>query len=215
MRIIKPYAEPAIPGQPLPPTEYLYSLVEAAGRTCYLSERVEGDTTESFIKRLMKRKHWSVLEHATVSVRLICDRGVSHELVRHRLASYSQESTRYCNYSKGKFGEEITVIKPCFWDETDLKYAGWANLCSKAEDAYIGLMKSGATPQEARSVLPNSLKTEIVVTMNIRNWRHFFEMRYLGVAGTPHPQMVEVAEKAFDLLCSQYPAFFEDLKKAK
>ena len=117
MRIIKPYAEPAIPGQPLPPTEYLYSLVEAAGRTCYLSERVEGDTTEDFIKRLMKRKHWSVLEHATVSVRIICDRGVSHELVRHRLASYSQESTRYCNYSKGKFGNEITVIEPCFWEE--------------------------------------------------------------------------------------------------
>ena len=214
MRIIKPYAEPAIPGQPLPPTEYLYSLVEAAGRTCYLSERVEGDTTESFIKRLMKRKHWSVLEHATISVRIICDRGVSHELVRHRLASYSQESTRYCNYSKGKFGNEITVIKPCFWEENSPEYQMWKKACEFSEIMYMDLLNEGATPQQARSVLPNSLKTEIVVTMNIRNWRHFFEMRYLGVAGTPHPQMVEVAEKAFDLLCSQYPAFFEDLKKA-
>lgn len=214
MRIIKPYAEPAIPGQPLPPTEYLYSLVEAAGRTCYLSERVEGDTTESFIQRLMKRKHWSVLEHATVSVRIICDRGVSHELVRHRLASYSQESTRYCNYSKGKFGNEITVIEPCFWRKNSPEYQMWKKACEFSETMYMDLLNEGATPQQARSVLPNSLKTEIVVTMNIRNWRHFFEMRYLGVAGTPHPQMVEVAEKAFDLLCSRYPAFFEDLKKA-
>lgn len=214
MRIIKPYAEPAILGQPLPPTEYLYSLVEAAGRTCYLSERVEGDTPESFIQRLMKRKHWSVLEHATVSVRIICDRGVSHELVRHRLASYSQESTRYCNYSKGKFGNEITVIEPCFWEENSPEYQMWKKACEFSETMYMDLLNEGATPQQARSVLPNSLKTEVVVTMNIRNWRHFFEMRYLGVAGTPHPQMVEVAEKAFDLLCSQYPAFFEDLKKA-
>lgn len=214
MRIIKPYAESAIPGQSLPPTEYLYSLVEAAGRTCYLSERVEGDTTEDFIKRLMKRKHWSVLEHATISVRIICDRGVSHELVRHRLASYSQESTRYCNYSKGKFGNEITVIEPCFWEENSPEYQMWKKACEFSETMYMDLLNEGATPQQARSVLPNSLKTEIVVTMNIRNWRHFFEMRYLGVAGTPHPQMVEVAEKAFDLLCSQYPAFFEDLKKS-
>lgn len=213
MRIIKPYAEPAIPGQSLPPTEYLYSLVEAAGRTCYLSERIEGDTTEAFIKRLMKREHWSVLEHATVSLRLICDRGVSHELVRHRLASYSQESTRYCNYSKGKFGNEITVIDPCFWKENSPEYQMWKKACEFSETIYMDLLSEGATPQQARSVLPNSLKTEIVVTMNIRNWRHFFEMRYLGVAGTPHPQMVEVAEKAFDLLYSNYPAFFEDLKR--
>lgn len=211
MRIIKPYVEPTVP---LAPAEDLHRIVEAGGRTCYLSEAVEGDTPAKFIQRAIKRGHESILEHATVSLRFICDRGVSHELVRHRLASYSQESTRYCNYSKGKFGEEITVIKPCFWDESDFEYVEWANLCSKAEDAYIDLLRRGATPQEARSVLPNSLKTEIVVTMNIRNWRHFFQMRYFGVAGTPHPQMVEVAKMAFDLLCSHYPAFFEDLKKA-
>lgn len=211
MKIIKPYVEPTVP---LAPAEDLYRIVEAGGRTCYLSEAVEGDTPAKFIQRAIKRGHESILEHATISLRFICDRGVSHELVRHRLASYSQESTRYCNYSKGKFGNEITIIKPCFWDESDLKYVAWANLCSKAEDAYIDLLRSGATPQEARSVLPNSLKTEIVVTMNIRSWRHFFWMRYLGVAGTPHPQMVEVAKMAFDLLYSHYPVFFEDLKKA-
>lgn len=215
MRIIKPYVEPAIPGQPLPPMEYLYFLVEAAGRTCYLSERVEGDTTEKFIQRLMARKHWSVLEHASISLRFICDRGVTHELVRHRLASYSQESTRYCNYSKGKFGHEITVIEPCFWDEDSKKYKMWKRSCEVSETLYLDLLDDGATPQEARSVLPTSTKTEIVVTMNIREWRHFFEMRYLGVAGTPHPQMVEIAKMAFDLLCSTYPIFFEDLKKVE
>ena len=211
MKIIKPYVEPTVP---LAPDEDLYRIVEAGGRTCYLSEAVEGDTPAKFIQRAIKRGHESILEHATISLRFICDRGVSHELVRHRLASYSQESTRYCNYSKGKFGNEITVIEPCFWPEDSDEMCEWRSAMRMAESHYFSLLQFGATPQEARSVLPNSLKTEIVVTMNIRNWRHFFEMRYLGVAGTPHPQMVEVAEKAFDLLCSQYPAFFEDLKKA-
>lgn len=211
MKIIKPYVEPTVP---LAPAEDLYRIVETGGRTCYLSEAVEGDTPAKFIQRAIKRGHESILEHATISLRFICDRGVSHELVRHRLASYSQESTRYCNYSKGKFGNEITVIEPCFWPEDSDEMCEWRSAMRMAESHYFSLLQFGATPQEARSVLPNSLKTEIVVTMNIRNWRHFFEMRYLGVAGTPHPQMVEVAEKAFDLLCSQYPAFFEDLKKA-
>lgn len=218
MKIIKPYVEPTVP---LAPAEDLYRIVEAGGRTCYLSEAVEGDTPAKFIQRAIKRGHESILEHATISLGFICDRGVSHELVRHRLASYSQESTRYCNYSKDKFGNEIKVIDLATGFRYDLnnfkdctKYNEWLQAMEDAERHYLTMLELGATPQEARSVLPSSTKTEIVVTMNIRNWRHFFEMRYLGVAGTPHPQMVEVAEKAFDLLCSQYPAFFEDLKKA-
>lgn len=210
MKIIKPMVVEVH----APHRSILYGLVETAGRTCYLSERVEGDTTENFIKRAIRRGHESILEHATVSLRFICDRGVSHELVRHRLASYSQESTRYCNYSKGKFGNEITVIQPCFWPEDSDEMCEWRSAMRMAESHYFSLLQFGATPQEARSVLPNSLKTEIVVTMNIRNWRHFFEMRYLGVAGTPHPQMAEVAELAYNLLNSRYPAFFFDLKKA-
>lgn len=215
MKIINPSVKPPVEGISLLPAEYLYSLVEAAGRTCYLSERVEGDTTEAFIKRLMKRKHWSVLEHASISLRFICDRGVTHELVRHRLASYSQESTRYCNYSKGKFGNEITVIEPCFWEENSPEYQMWKKACEFSETMYMDLLNEGATPQQARSVLPNSLKTEIVVTMNVREWRHFLEMRWVGVAGTPHPQMVELAKLAYDILVDHYPLFFEDLKKAQ
>ena len=211
MRIIKPYVEPTVP---LAPAEDLYRIVEAGGRTCYLSEAVEGDTPAKFIQRAIKRGHESILEHATISLRFICDRGISHELVRHRLASYSQESTRYCNYSNWKFGNEITVIEPCFWEENSPEYQIWKRACEFSETMYMDLLDEEATPQQARSVLPNSLKTEIVVTMNIRNWRHFFQMRYFGVAGTPHPQMVEVAKMAFDLLYSHYPVFFEDLKKA-
>lgn len=215
MKIINPRVEPPNDNVPLLPAKYLYSLVEAAGRTCYLSERVEGDTTEAFIKRLIKRKHWSVLEHASISLRFICDRGVTHELVRHRLASYSQESTRYCNYSKGKFGNEITVIEPCFWEENSPEYQMWKKACEFSETMYMDLLNEGATPQQARSVLPNSLKTEIVVTMNVREWRHFLEMRLVGIAGAPHPQMVELAKLAYDILVDHYPLFFEDIKKAQ
>lgn len=215
MKIINPSVKPPVEGIPLLPAKYLYSLVEAAGRTCYLSERVGGDTTEAFIQRLMKRKHWSVLEHASISLRFICDRGVTHELVRHRLASYSQESTRYCNYSNGKFGNEITVIEPCFWEENSPEYQMWKKACEFSETMYMDLLNEGATPQQARSVLPNSLKTEIVVTMNVREWRHFLEMRLVGIAGAPHPQMVELAKLAYDILVDHYPLFFEDLKKAQ
>ena len=215
MKIINPRVEQPNDNVPLLPAKYLYSLVEAAGRTCYLSERVEGDTTEAFIKRLIKRKHWSVLEHASISLRFICDRGVTHELVRHRLASYSQESTRYCNYSKGKFGNEITVIEPCFWEENSPEYQMWKKACEFSETMYMDLLNEGATPQQARSVLPNSLKTEIVVTMNVREWRHFLEMRWVGIAGAPHPQMVELAKLAYDMLVDHYPLFFEDIKKAQ
>ena len=215
MKIINPRVEQPNDNVPLLPAKYLYSLVEAAGRTCYLSERVEGDTTEAFIKRLIKRKHWSVLEHASISLHFICDRGVTHELVRHRLASYSQESTRYCNYSKGKFGNEITVIEPCFWEENSPEYQMWKKACEFSETMYMDLLNEGATPQQARSVLPNSLKTEIVVTMNVREWRHFLEMRLVGIAGAPHPQMVELAKLAYDILVDHYPLFFEDIKKAQ
>lgn len=183
--------------------------LEQCGRVCYKSEAKITDTSApAFVAGIIKRGHEAVLEHCSFTVKFICDRGVSHEIVRHRLAAYCQESTRYCNYSKGGFGEEITVIKPCFWDETDLKYAAWANLCSNAEDAYIDLVRSGATPQEARSVLPNSLKTEVVMTADIREWRHFLKLRCSPAA---HPQMREVAlillEKVHDLI----PVCFDDI----
>jgi thymidylate synthase (FAD) len=150
----------------------------------------------------------SVLEHEAVSVRIICDRGVSHEIVRHRIASYSQESTRYCNYSKGKFGGEICVIRPCFWQQDSEQYAIWQHAMQCAEDAYNALVAKGAQPQHARSVLPNSLKTEIVVSMNLREWRHFFELR---TAPASHPQMREIAMPMLAEFKQRIPVIFDEL----
>ena len=149
------------------------------------------------------------LMHEDVSVKFICDRGISHEIVRHRPASFCQESTRYCNYSKDGFGGEITVIKPMSFDCSDSPYRIWKRSCENAETAYFDLLNEGCTPQEARSVLPNSLKTEVVMTANIREWRHFIRLRCAPAA---HPDMRVVAGLLYDLLKSTYPVFFEDIE---
>lgn len=190
--------------------EEAMAIVERAGRTCYKSEdKISEGSAETFIRNIIKRGHETVIEHVSITARVICDRGVTHEIVRHRLASYSQESTRYCNYSANKFGNEITVIKPCFWQEDSLAYAEWKLAMEEAEKRYFNLLNLGITPQEARSVLPNSLKTEIVMTMNFREWRHFFKLRCAPAA---HPQMREVARMLFNEFNDKYPLFFEDLK---
>lgn len=184
--------------------------LELCGRVCYKSE--ENITTESaikFIGNILKSGHESVLEHEKITVRIICDRGVSHEIVRHRIASYSQESTRYCNYSKDKFNGELTFIKPCFWDEDDIKYQKWLKAMQNVEDMYLELMDEGALAQEARSILPNSLKTEIIVTMNLREWRHFFRLRTSEKA---HPQMREVAIMILEQFKEQIPVVFNDVE---
>lgn len=183
--------------------------IELAARTCYKSEdKITDDSAEKFVRNLIKRGHESALEHEKVSVRIICDRGVSHEIVRHRIASYSQESTRYCNYSNGKFGGELTFIKPCFFEEGTVVYNCWRDACKKAEDAYIDLLNCGCTPQEARSVLPNSLKTEIVMTANLREWRNFFKLR---CAPDAHPQMMEIAMMMLEEFRKLIPVVFDYL----
>ena len=191
-------------------SDYILKQIELAGRTAYKSEdKITNDSAKDFVKMILKRGHLSVIEHQSVSVRFICDRGVSHEIVRHRLASYTQESTRYCNYTKGKFGNEITVIEPCFWSQDDEKYRVWRQTIEMIEAGYNRLVELGATPQEARSVLPNSLKTEIVVTMNLREWRHFFTMRTSAAA---HPQMREVAIPLLKEFQKQIPIIFDDVE---
>lgn len=202
-------------------TETTYSSMlnrlERIGRVCYRSEdKIKVDSAEGFIRGIIKRGHESVIEHESISVKVICDRGVSHEIVRHRIASYSQESTRYCNYSEGKFDGQITVIDPATgfkWDMSEhsdaRKWMIWCDAVRYAELAYKDLIKAGATPQEARSVLPNSLKTELVMTMNLREWRHFIRLRDSKAA---HPQMREVAHKIGVEFAKRYPVFFEDLE---
>lgn len=185
--------------------------LERIGRVCYKSEgNITEDSAERFIKSIIARGHESVLEHASISVRVICDRGVSHEIVRHRIASYSQESTRYCNYSNDKFGNELTFIKPCYWKETDINFIEWKKNMKRIEGEYLWFINNGkATPQEARSILPNSIKTEIVMTMNLREWRHFFKLRCDKAA---HPQMREVANIILEEFKNNIPVVFDDLE---
>ena len=205
MRIIRPYAEllEEIDG------DAVLRRLERIGRVCYKSEgRIAPGTAEKFIANILKRGHESVIEHEKATLRMVCDRGVTHELVRHRLASYSQESTRYCNYSQDKFGSELTFIRPLFWEEGSEAYGIWREAMQRIEADYMRLLEGGASPQEARSILPNSLKTEIVVTMDLREWRHFFRLR---TAPQAHPQMREVALMALELLHSKLPVIFDDI----
>lgn len=187
-------------------------MIEKAGRTCYKSEdKITSESASKFVRNIIKHGHEAMLEHASLTVRFIVDRGVSHELVRHRVASFAQESTRYCNYGQDKFGNEITVIKPLFFEESSEQYPIWENAMSKAEASYFNLLACGASPEQARCVLPNSLKTEVIMTANMREWRHFFRLRALGETGKPHPQMKEVA---YSLLCDlqkYLPELFDDL----
>lgn len=222
--------------------QQMLQIVEGAYRICYASE--PKGNTEEFIRSKMKLKHFSPLEHVSISVSFTYDRGVSHEKVRHRLAAFSQQSTRYCNFSKGKFGKEITVIKPSFFNQSDNtqfvtfpypfripndknewelvsndfttkylmnKFDVWYIACLYAEYFYMQLLEMGATPQEARSVLPNSLATKIMVTANIREWIHILNLRAIGTTGKPHPQMREIMLPVLNVFKIKFPVFFEDL----
>lgn len=185
--------------------EKIIQAIEKYGRICYKSEkRITSDSARGFITGLIKRGHESVLEHEKISVTIICDRGVTHEIVRHRIGSYSQESTRYCNYSN----DEITVIIPFFFENDPIRFSMWRKAMTVCQEVYDRLIKDGATPQEARSVLPNSLKTEIVVTYNLREWRHFFK---LHTAKSAHPQMREVAVPLLAEFKKLIPVVFDDI----
>jgi thymidylate synthase (FAD) len=198
---------------------HFLNRIEEAGRTCYKSEDLITTTSAmEFVKKILKRGHESVIEHCSISVRFIIDRGVSHELVRHRLCAFSQESTRYCNYKGG-----VTFVIPPWVNIRPEEYVEttfsplhrqytpaeiyWFNQLIGAEKSYLKLLSEGWLPQQARSVLPNSLKTEIVVTANLREWRHIFKLRCAPAA---HPQMCEVMIPLRDELRKQVPVVFDE-----
>ena len=191
----------------------LVKRIEMAGRVCYKTEgKITADSYKTLVRRWIDCGHLSTIEHEKVTVRVICDRGVTHEIVRHRIGSYSQESTRYCNYAKGRFGEEITVINPSFFGGKGgvVKQGIWAFAMKVAEEQYMALVENGASPQEARSVLPNSLKTEIVMTFNMREWRHFFILRTTKAC---HPQMRQVAIALLIAFKRRIPILFDDIER--
>ena len=185
--------------------EAIYGIIERAGRTAYKSEdKITIDSSVPFIAKIIKLGHEAVLEHASFSVRFITDRGVTHELVRHRLCAYTQESTRYCNY--GNMG--MVFVEPVFWSKDSLSYKQWLTHMEVCEVVYLQLLTNGATPQEARTVLPNSLKTDIVCTANIREWRHIMRLR---TAKSAHPQMRALMIPLLVELREKLPALFNDV----
>lgn len=179
-------------------TEHPEEVIERAARVCYQSEPRGG--ASGFVRRLISRGHEAPLEHAFATVRFIVDRGVSHEIVRHRLASYCQESTRYCEYD-----DECVFVEPNWPADGALAAQIWYDTMQAAENAYKQLLASGATPQWARTVLPNSLKTELIMTANLREWRHFFALRTDKAA---HPQMREVTVPLHGQFQKYSPAVF-------
>ena len=181
----------------------ILKTIEKFGRLSHKSEKkITKDSYQEFLRKLLSWGHESVLEHVSISVRFICDRGITHELVRHRIAAYTQESTRYCNYSGN-----IQFIEPLFYKKGSEKYKIWYQNCVQAAENYNQLIQLGSTPEEARSVLPNSLKTEIVATYNLREWRHVFEMRCQKAA---HPQMREIMVPTLKMFQQKIPLLFDD-----
>jgi thymidylate synthase (FAD) len=213
MRLVKPSIE-FLWATPNP-----LAVIEQAGRTCYKSEdKINATSSKVFAEKLLKLKHEAVIEHASASYRVVCDRGVTHEIVRHRLFSYAQESTRYCNYKGGvtfiipewMYGDECPPAgnwnKEHGYDGPDA-FVTWMVAMQLAEQQYLTLLDSGWSPQQARSVLPNSLKTEIVITGNLREWRHFFMLR---TASAAHPQMREVANMLLNDIAGRIPVIFDE-----
>lgn len=198
------------------PTLGIRELAEIA-RTCYKSgsDIVNENRDRALVRQLIDNGHHAMLEHGHMTFRIICDRGVSHEIVRHRLASYAQESTRYCNYGQDKHGGMITVVKPFCIDEDTAEYAMWEDNCLKAEWAYLHLLKQGVKPENARSVLPTCLKTEIVMTANYREWRHFFQLRSVGSTGRVHPDMQLIADDMLRQAYSAIDIIFDDIAEAR
>ena len=186
--------------------EELLKSIEKAGRTCYKSEdRITDESAKAFVRKLIQRGHESVLEHESITVRLVCDRGISHEIVRHRIASFSQESQRYVRYNG-----DIEFINPHMPNAK--AHEAWQELCERAEETYKELLSYGVQPQQARAVLPNSTKTEIVMTANLREWRHFLKLRTSTAA---HPQMRELTVPLLKELQERIPVVFDDIKEDK
>jgi thymidylate synthase (FAD) len=221
MKLIKPYTEILTPIE----GNEILKTIERVSRTCYKSEdKITENSAEAMINMLVSRGHEAMIEFFDITVKFVCDRGVSHEIVRHRVASYAQESTRYCNYSKDKFDNQITFIIPCWCENIAEKIIKgrdeiesfdipederkWLIAMIFSERCYNSLISQNWQPQQARSVLPNSLKTEINVKMNLREWRHFFQLRCSSAA---HPQMRELAIPLLKEFKSKIPVVFDDI----
>ena len=193
------------------PIETILKPIERAGRICYKSENnITNDSCIQFCKNIISRGHEAVIEHSQLSVKFTIDRAIANELVRHRLASYCQESTRYCSYNKNKFGNEIKVIVPEDLENDVVNYSIWYESCMHAENAYMALLSNNVKPELARNVLPLSTATEIIMTANIREWRQVFKLRSSHNM-CAHPQMRSICDRLLVELKSKIPVLFDDI----
>ncbi len=203
MRVIQQYTEVLDDINP----DAIMKKIELCGRVAYKSEdKITAGSAERFVRMLIRRGHESVLEHVSISVRFVCDRGISHEIVRHRLCAFTQESTRYCNYAQ----KGIAVISPFSpaQEGTDL-YAAWEQAVKSCEDTYTDMISGKVPPELARSILPTCLKTELILTANLREWRHIFRLR---TSKDAHPQMRQLMIPLLEGLKVTLPAIFDDIK---
>jgi thymidylate synthase (FAD) len=221
MKLIRPFYEILTP---INGNEIL-KTIEKVARTCYKSEdKITEDSARKMVQTLISRGHEAMIEFYDVTVKFVCDRGISHEIVRHRIASFAQESTRYCNYAKDKFNNQITFIIPCWISDDQINLIqrmneqnfmkidegvkSWYFSLNQSQNSYNLLIKLGWQPQQARTVLPNSLKTEINVKFNLREWKHFFRLRCSTAA---HPQMRELTIPLLKELKLKIPIIFDDI----
>ncbi|MDD6837419.1 MAG: FAD-dependent thymidylate synthase [bacterium] len=187
--------------------------IEKIARTCYRSEdSIKEGSAEKMVRALIRRGHGAMLEHESVSVRCFTDRAIANEMVRHRMASYAQESTRYCNYAKEKHQCQIKVIPPFEEDKNPQAYQAWLRAVTTAEESYMQMLEFGATPEEARDVLPHSLATEIVITANMREWRHIFNLR---TAADAHPKIRQLMKGILVDFVTNIPVLFDDIVVAE
>ena len=191
------------------PISTILTPIEVAGRTCYKSEdKITEYSCIQFCKMIISRGHTAMLEHSQLSVRFTVDRAIANELVRHRHTAFAQESSRYVNYSKDKFGNEIRVVEPDEFKHGTVAYGLWYDSCKYSELAYMDLLKEGVKPEFARNVLPLSTATEIVCTASIREWISIFTLRTTAFA---HPQMRSIMRSLLDELKQKVPVLFDSI----
>jgi len=222
IKIIEPYSIIFTPKKEI---EDLPRRIELAGRTCYKSEdKITRESSDKFVRSLIKRGHESVLEHCDITVKIVCDRACSHQLVRHRIAAYSQESQRYCDYSSKKHGDGgLQVICPPNIALASLSaredgtsensiFAQWEKSIERSYNTYRELRDNGVPAEDSRSVLPNATKTEVVTTFNVRQWRHVFRERALN----PHAQwqIRRIMQGIYQTLRMFAPCAFNDLNES-
>jgi thymidylate synthase (FAD) len=197
--------EPSFQIEQAPPYHDMLAVIEKAARTCYQSwDKIKDGSAEKLIKHCINRGHHSILEHCSITVRIVCDRGVSHELVRHRLCAFSQESQRYCAYRDG-----TDFITPHWWNDSEkILQDFFYYALEDALESYKSLLSQGLAPQDARAVLPNATKTEICMTCNIREARHIFSLRCSKGA---HPEMRRIMLPMLKEFANRWPVFFGDL----